>query len=86
VGEGWHGSGILGVLYIGRGNEVRGRGRKSGGQRWELGQRLLMAPFRVGEEMGEGEMEGEGRGEDGAAAPFWVEWRGTVGEPVAGGE
>jgi hypothetical protein len=61
-GEGWHGSGILGVLYIGRGDEVRGRGRKSGGQRWELGQRLLMAPFRVGEEMGEGETEGEGRG------------------------
>jgi hypothetical protein len=26
--------GPLGVLYIGRGDEVRGRGRKSGGRRW----------------------------------------------------
>jgi hypothetical protein len=26
--------GALGVLYIGRGDEVRGRGRKSGGRRW----------------------------------------------------
>jgi hypothetical protein len=34
AGEGWHGSGILGVLYIGQGDEVRGRGRKSGGRRW----------------------------------------------------
>jgi hypothetical protein len=45
VGEGWHGSGNLRVLYIGRGDEVRGRGRKSGDRLWELGQRLLMAPF-----------------------------------------
>jgi hypothetical protein len=43
-----------------------------------------MAPFQVGEEMGEGEMEGEGRGW--AAAPFWVEWRGVGGEPLSGGE
>jgi hypothetical protein len=28
----------------------------------------------------------QGRGEDGAAAPFRVEWRGVGGEPVAGGE
>jgi hypothetical protein len=34
AGEGWHGSGILRVLYIGRGNEVRGRGRKSGDRWW----------------------------------------------------
>jgi hypothetical protein len=34
AGEGWHGSGILRVLYIGQGDEVRGRGRKSGGRRW----------------------------------------------------
>jgi hypothetical protein len=27
-------AGALGVLYIGRGDEVRGRGRKSGGRRW----------------------------------------------------
>jgi hypothetical protein len=27
-----------------------------------------------------------GRGEDGVAAPFRVEWRGAGGEPVAGGE
>jgi hypothetical protein len=26
--------GPLGVLYIGQGDEVRGRGRKSGGRRW----------------------------------------------------
>jgi hypothetical protein len=26
--------GALGVLYIGRDDEVRGRGRKSGGRRW----------------------------------------------------
>jgi hypothetical protein len=26
--------GALGVLYIGRGDEVRGRGRKSGGRQW----------------------------------------------------
>jgi hypothetical protein len=26
--------GVLGVLYIGRGDEVRDRGRKSGGRRW----------------------------------------------------
>jgi hypothetical protein len=26
--------GALGVLYIGRGDEVRGRGRKSGDRRW----------------------------------------------------
>jgi hypothetical protein len=26
--------GALGVLYIGRGDEVRGRGSKSGGRRW----------------------------------------------------
>jgi hypothetical protein len=26
--------GALGVLYIGRGDEVRGQGRKSGGRRW----------------------------------------------------
>jgi hypothetical protein len=43
-----------------------------------------MAPFRVGEEMGEGETEGEGRGW--AAAPFQVEWRGAGSEPVVGGE
>jgi hypothetical protein len=35
-GEGWHRSGILGVLYIGRGDEVRGRGRKISGRRWVL--------------------------------------------------
>jgi hypothetical protein len=35
-GRGWHGSGILRVLYIGQGNEVRGRGRKSGGRWWVL--------------------------------------------------
>jgi hypothetical protein len=57
--------------------------RRSG---WELGRWLLMVPFRVGEEMGEGEMEGERMGEDGAAVPFQVEWRGAGGEPVAGGE
>jgi hypothetical protein len=34
AGEGWHGSGILGVLYIGRGDEVRGQGRKSSDWRW----------------------------------------------------
>jgi hypothetical protein len=45
-----------------------------------------MVSFRVGEEMGEGETEREGRGEDGAAVPFRVEWRGAGGEPVAGGE
>jgi hypothetical protein len=45
-----------------------------------------MAPFRLGEEMGDGETEGEGRGADGAAAPFQMEWRGAGGEPVAGGE
>jgi hypothetical protein len=45
AGEGWHGLGIHGVLYIGRGDEVRGRGRKSGGRRWELGRRLLMPLF-----------------------------------------
>jgi hypothetical protein len=45
-----------------------------------------MAPFRVGEEMGKGETKGEGRGEDGVAPPFRVEWRGAGGEPVAGGE
>jgi hypothetical protein len=33
AGEGWHGSVILEVLYIGRGDEVRGRARKSGGRR-----------------------------------------------------
>jgi hypothetical protein len=26
--------GALGVLYIGRGDEVRGQGKKSGGRRW----------------------------------------------------
>jgi hypothetical protein len=26
--------GALGVLYVGRGDEVRGRGRKSGGRWW----------------------------------------------------
>jgi hypothetical protein len=26
--------GALGVLYIGRGEEVMGRGRKNGGRRW----------------------------------------------------
>jgi hypothetical protein len=36
AGEGWHGSGILGVLYIGQGDEVRSRGRKSGDQQWVL--------------------------------------------------
>jgi hypothetical protein len=30
AGERWHGLGILGVLYMGRGDEVRGRRRKSG--------------------------------------------------------
>jgi hypothetical protein len=44
-----------------------------------------MAPFQVGEEMGEGETEGERMGEDGAEAPFRVEWWGAGGEPVAGG-
>jgi hypothetical protein len=58
------------VLYIGRGNEVRGRGRKIGGRR------LLMAPFRVGEEMGEGETEGEGRGWGGSAISGRVEGSG----------
>jgi hypothetical protein len=33
-GEGWRRSGILGVLYIGQGDEVRGRGRKISGRRW----------------------------------------------------
>jgi hypothetical protein len=28
----------------------------------------------------------KGRGADGAAAPFLMEWRGAGGEPVAGGE
>jgi hypothetical protein len=32
--EGWHGSGILRVHYICRGDEVRRRGRKSGSRRW----------------------------------------------------
>jgi hypothetical protein len=64
------------VLYIGQGDEVRGRGRKSGGRRWELGRWLLMAPFRVGEEMGEGEMEGEGRGWGSSAILGGVEGRG----------
>jgi hypothetical protein len=73
VGEGWHGSGNLRVLYIGRGDEVRGRGRKSGDRRWELGRWLLMAPFRVGEEMGEGETEGEGRGWGNSAISGGVE-------------
>jgi hypothetical protein len=44
-GEGWHGSRILGVLYIGQGDEVRGRGRKSSSRRWELGRRLFMVPL-----------------------------------------
>jgi hypothetical protein len=86
AGEGWHGSGILGVLYIGRGDEVRGRERKSGGvsgrgwkcsgRQWELSRRLLMVPFRVGEEMGEGEIEGEGRGWGGSLILGGVEGRG----------
>jgi hypothetical protein len=50
----------------------------------ELGRRLLMALFQVGEEWGKGKWKG--RGGDGVAAPFRVEWRGTGGEPVAGGE
>jgi hypothetical protein len=64
------------VLYLGRGDEVRGQGRKSGGRRWELDRRLLMAPFRVGKEMGEGEMEGEGRGWGGSTVLGGVEGRG----------
>jgi hypothetical protein len=35
-----------------------------------------MAPFRVGEEMGEGEMEGEGRGWGNSAISGGVEGRG----------
>jgi hypothetical protein len=53
AGEGWHGSGILRVLYIGRGDEVRGLGRKSGGRR-------LMALFRVGRKWGKGKRKGRG--------------------------
>jgi hypothetical protein len=47
--------------------------RRSG---WELGRQLLMAPFQVGEEMGEGETEGEGRGWGGCAISDGVEGRG----------
>jgi hypothetical protein len=47
--------------------------RRSG---WELGRRLLMASFRVGEEMGEGETEGEGRGWGGSAVSGVMEGRG----------
>jgi hypothetical protein len=34
AGERWHGLGILGVLYMGQSDEVRGRGRKSGDRQW----------------------------------------------------
>jgi hypothetical protein len=47
--------------------------RRSG---WELGRRLLISLFRVGEEMGEGETEGEGSG--------WS--AGSVRLPTRGGE
>jgi hypothetical protein len=43
---------------------------------WELGRQLLMGPFRVGEEMGEGEVEGEGRGWGGGTFSGGVEGRG----------
>jgi hypothetical protein len=43
-----------------------------------------MAPFEWGRKWGKGKWKG--RGEDGVAAPFRVEWRGAGGEPVAGGE
>jgi hypothetical protein len=45
------------------------------------------ASYGIGGEGGafdEGKMNG--RGEDGAAVLFRVEWRGVGGEPVAGGE
>jgi hypothetical protein len=38
----------------------------------------------LGRKWGKGKQKG--RGEDGAAELFWVEWRGAGGEPVVGGE
>jgi hypothetical protein len=64
-----------GALYR-SGDEMRGQGRKSGGRRWVLDRRLLMAPFQVGEEMGEGETEGEGRGWVSSSISSGVEGRG----------
>jgi hypothetical protein len=43
---------------------------------WELDRRLLMAPFPVGEVMGEGETEGEGRGWGSSAISGGVEGSG----------
>jgi hypothetical protein len=60
--------GARGPLY-----RVGARERRRSG--WELGRRLLMAPFRVGEEMGEGETEGEGRGWGGSTVSGGVEGR-----------
>jgi hypothetical protein len=64
------------VFYIGWGDEVRGRGRKSSGRHWELDRRLLMVLFRVGEEIGEGEMEGDRRGWGDSAISGGVEGHG----------
>jgi hypothetical protein len=69
-GRGWHGSGILRVLYIGQGNEVRGRGRKSGGRWWVLNTGRFEIEKERGETLGCRLMKGNRGGIGGALLPL----------------
>jgi hypothetical protein len=70
-----------GALYR-PGPRSEGSGKEEQRPAGELSRWLLMAPFRVGEEMGEGEIEGEGRGWGSSAISGGVEGRGRRADVI----